>query len=144
MAEKIPPHPPRHIQQPPPDDSYEHDLHPDMPSGQDHFSSAPEPGRMGRTLADEKEAYDRFPQFTADELKRIPLMPVGSQLEQGATYIDLAEPVIQAFTAYDEMVAGPEHIYVPKKDTSYLLWNRLLGVTNPARLDQGNAMPPGR
>lgn len=144
MAEKIPPHPPRHIPQPPPDDSFEYDLHPDKLAGEGHFAHVPEPGRMGRTLADEKEAYERFPQFTADDLKRIPLMPIGTQLEQGATYVDLAEPVMREFTALDEMVAGPEHLYVPKKDTGYLLWNRLLGVTNPARLDEGTATPPGR
>jgi hypothetical protein len=27
-------------------------------------------------------------------------------------------------------------LYVPKKDTNYVLWNRLNQVTNPARLDE--------
>jgi hypothetical protein len=144
MAEKIPPHPARHIQQPPPDDAFEHDLHPHMLAGEDHAPPAPEPGLEGRTLADEKQSHARFPQLTAADLKRIPLMPEDVRLEQGATYINVAEPVLQEFTARANMTAGPDDRYVPKKDTDYLLWNRLIGVNNPARLDEGNPSPPSR
>ena len=87
MAEKIPSHPPRHIQQPRPDDNFEHDLHPNMLAGEDHAPPAPEPGKYGRTLADVKEMYARFPSFTQAELKRSPLVPEGARLEQGATYL---------------------------------------------------------
>jgi hypothetical protein len=31
------------------------------------------------------------------------------------------------------MTAGQHHMYVPKSETDYQLWNRLIGVTNPER-----------
>ncbi|MFI5273804.1 MAG: hypothetical protein ACHQ4H_12295 [Ktedonobacterales bacterium] len=142
MAEKIPPHPARHIQQPPPDDAFEHDLHPNMLAGEDHSPPAPDAGRSGRTRADDKRMHARFPRFTAADLKRIPVLPAGARLEQGATYLDASEPVIAEFTALANMIAGPRNLYVPKKDTDYLLWNQLLGVENPARLDEGTATAP--
>ncbi len=144
MAEKIPPHPPRHIQQPQPDDSFEHDLHPHMLAGEDHSPPAPEPGKEGRTLADMKAMYDKFPELSDADLKRIPVLPEGARLEQGATYLDAAEPVPAEFTnPSGDFVAGPNNLYVPKKDTDYLLWNKLLGVTNPGRLDEGSAPASG-
>jgi hypothetical protein len=143
MAEKIPPRPPRHIRQPQPDDSFEYDLRPNMLAGEDHTPPAPEPGKEGRTLADEKHVYTKFPHLTRADLKSIPVVPRGARLEQGATYLDAAEPVITEFTVPSgDMTAGPHNLYVPKKDTDYLLWNRLLGVTNPARLDEGPAVEP--
>ncbi|MGZ3636531.1 MAG: hypothetical protein ACXVCX_01690 [Ktedonobacterales bacterium] len=144
MAEKIPPHPPRHIQQPQPDDTFEHDLHPNMLAGEDHSPLAPGPGTYGHTLADVNEMYDKFPDLTHADLKRIPVLPEGARLEQGATYLDAAEPIPGEITAPSgDFVAGPQNLYVPKKDTDYLLWNRLLGVTNRARLDESDAPPPG-
>lgn len=142
MAEKIPPHPPRHIQQPQPDDSFEHDLHPNMLAGEDHSPPAPEPGRSGRTLADVKEMYEKFPELTDSDLRRIPVLPEGARLEQGATYLDAAEPIPGEFTnPSGDFVAGKRNLYVLKKDTDYLLWNKLLGmgVSNPARVDEGTA-----
>jgi hypothetical protein len=38
--------------------------------------------------------------------------------------------------AMANMTAEEGHYYVPKKDTDYLLWNRLNQVSNPARLDE--------
>ena len=35
------------------------------------------------------------------------------------------------------MEAGPDAWYVAKRDTDYLLWHRLLGVTNPERVETG-------
>lgn len=144
MAEKIPPRPPRHIQQPQPDDTFEHDLHPNMPAGADHSALAANFGTYGRTLADVKEMDDRFPELTHADLKRIPVLPEGARLVQGATYLDVAEPIPGEITAPSgDFVAGSQNLYVPKTDTDYLLWNRLLGVTNPARLDEGDETPPG-
>src|SRR5690348_13548016 len=139
MAEKIPPHPPRHIQQPQPDDTFEQDLHPNMPAGADLSALR---ANFGRTLADVKEMNDKFPDLTHAELRRIPVVPEGARLEQGATYLDAAEPIPGEITAPSgDFVAGPQNLYVPKKDTDYLLWNRLLSVTNRARLDESDEPP---
>lgn len=146
MAEKIPPHPPRHIQEPQPDDSFEHDLHPNMLAGEDHSPPAPEQGRSGRTLAGVKAMYDKFPELSDADLGRIPVLPEGARLEQGATYLDAAEPIPAEFTnPSGDFTAGPHNLYVPKKDTDYLLWNKLLGigVSNPERVDKGTSPPSG-
>lgn len=36
------------------------------------------------------------------------------------------------------MEAGANNWYVPKTEVSYWLWNRLIGVENPERLDEPN------
>ena len=61
-------------------------------------------------------------------------MPEGSRLEQGATYIDLAQDEPKEFTALGNMEAGPQNCYVLKSAVDYSLWNRLIGVENPERL----------
>jgi len=38
------------------------------------------------------------------------------------------------------MTATPDHLYVAKKNTDYILWNRLNQVDNPRRVDE-NAPP---
>src|SRR6266705_1973714 len=40
------------------------------------------------------------------------------------------------FVARSNMVADVVNAYVPKKETDYLLWNRLNQVETPARLDE--------
>ena len=74
--------------------------------------------------------------LTNDELKSVQIMPEGSRLQQGAKYIDLHHLEQGEFTATSEMVAGPENAYVSKKETDYVLWNRLNQVDTPARLDE--------
>ena len=74
--------------------------------------------------------------LTNDELKSIQLVPAGTRLQQGAKYIDLHNLEQGEFTATSEMVASPENAYVSKKETDYVLWNRLNQVDTPARLDE--------
>ncbi|HEY4385466.1 MAG TPA: hypothetical protein VGN34_13485 [Ktedonobacteraceae bacterium] len=44
---------------------------------------------------------------------------------QGSKYIDLLRLEQGAFVALANMVAEPDHYYVSKKETDYVLWNRL-------------------
>ncbi len=74
--------------------------------------------------------------LTNDELKSVQILPEGSRLQQGAKYIDLHHLEQGEFTATSEMMAGPENAYVSKKETDYVLWNRLNQVDTPARLDE--------
>lgn len=71
-----------------------------------------------------------------DELKSITILPAGTRLEQGAKYIDLRHLERGEFVATSTMVADITNAYVPKKETDYLLWNRLNQVETPARLDE--------
>ncbi len=74
--------------------------------------------------------------LTNDELENISIVSEGTRLQQGAKYIDLHHLEQGEFTATSEMVASPSSAYVSKKDTDYILWNRLNEVDTTARLDE--------
>ena len=83
-----------------------------------------------------KELHTRLGDLTNDELKNVSIVPTGTHLEEGAQYIDLTHLERGAFFADASMVAPSDHYYVAKKETDYVLWNRLNQVENPARLDE--------
>ena len=113
---------------------YPADLNPDAAAGINYGRVGPHPEKDDpRTAYDVKEAHRRLHDFTDDQLKRIPILPAGSRLEQDATYIDLADPARKEFKATSGMEAGPDSLLVPKSEVDYQLWNRLRGVTDPAR-----------
>jgi hypothetical protein len=93
-------------------------------------------GAPGMSAADVKALYDKFPEFSKGDLARIPIVPQGTHLESGATYFDLADLARGPFTALGEELVEFDHYYVPNARVDYVIWNRLAGVSNPARLDQ--------
>lgn len=104
------------------------------------LGTATPPG-VGYTAYSIKEMHTKLADLTDDELKNINIVPTGTRLEEGAQYIDLNHLENGAFVGDASMVALPEHYYVAKKETDYVLWNRLNQVENPARLDEPG--PPG-
>ena len=64
--------------------------------------------------------------FTDDDLKQIPVLREGAPLEQGATYLDLADARREAFKINGGHRAEAGHYYVPKNRTPYPIWNRLV------------------
>jgi len=113
---------------------YQQDMNPDAAAGINWGRVGPHPEKDDpRTAYDVKEAHRRLADFTDDQLKQIPIMPAGSRLEQDATYIDLAAAVREEFKATSGMSVGPDSLIVPKREVDYQLWNRLRGVTDPAR-----------
>lgn len=122
-----------------PDHTPRQDLNPDFLAGRNQGTLGSHPERQsGHTLYDYKDIQRQLHGLSNAELKQIPVMPEGSRLEQGATYVDLYDQNAQPFSAMGDMAAGPDNLYVPKSDTDYVLWNRLTGVTNPERLDEAN------
>ncbi len=87
------------------------------------------------TTADQvKELTRRLQGFTDDELRRIPVVTEGSRLQNGAAYLDLAQEGERVeFTVAGFTLVGPGHWYVPKRETDYVLWNRLAGIKDPER-----------
>jgi len=125
-----------------PNDAWQHELDPETAAGMNYDLEGPHPEKQNPPTAYDLKGLNRcLDQFTDDELKRIPVLPTGSRLEQGATYIDLAQPNPREFTAMGDMTAGPGNRYVPKTEVGYVLWNRLTGVTNPERLDEARRAP---
>jgi hypothetical protein len=106
------------------DEDWDRDLHGDDRAGQ-HAGV-----HDVRTFRgdDVKALYDRFPDFTKDDLKRIFVLAQGERLEQGAVYLDLSEETREPFVAQGGMEAQEPHIYVPKALVDYETWNRLTGT----------------
>ncbi len=89
-----------------------------------------------RDANDIKELHTSLADLSDAELKSLVILPAGTRLEQGAKYIDLHRLEDGEFVATASMVASPDNYYVPKKETDYLLWNRLNQVDTPERLDE--------
>jgi len=123
---------------------WDQDLHPDGSPGEYQGARELEPGKAGLT-AEAIKALQQGPlrELTNEQLREIPILPVGSRLRQGATYLDLNDPQRHLFTAMGDMVAGVNNYYVPKDNIDYTLWNRLVGVTNPERLDIADGQEQG-
>ncbi|HEU5012760.1 MAG TPA: hypothetical protein VFT66_09465 [Roseiflexaceae bacterium] len=118
-------------------EEYRADMNPHPLAGQNNMA-ADQQEKNAPTAYDVKDVHRQFSGFTDDELKQIPVLPAGMRLEQGATYVDLQDEQLQEFTARGDMSAEAGHYYVPKSEVSYPLWNRLIGITNPERLDEAD------
>jgi hypothetical protein len=116
--------------------SYDQDLNPNNRAGMNYDQEGPHPEKITHTAYDVKEAHRRLQGLSDDELKRIPILPEGSRLEQGAVYIDLKEDAPEEFTAMGGMEAREGGWYVPKNEVDYPLWNRLIGIDNDDRLKE--------
>jgi hypothetical protein len=114
-------------------DEYRNDLNSNAMAGQNIGAVGRHPEKGSRTAHDIKGLHARFSDWSDAELKQIPVLPAGSRLEHNATYIDLAAARPTEFTATADMAAGSGQCIVPKTEVPYQIWNRLLGITNPAR-----------
>jgi hypothetical protein len=121
--------------QPPVEENFTKDLHGNMFAGEHHGERGASE-KVGPRAHEIKRLHKTLADLTDDELKQIVLVPQGQRLEQGAKYIDLAHLEQGEFTALANMIAEPDHYYVPKQENDYVLWNRLNQVDNPARLDE--------
>ncbi len=119
-------------------EEYQDDLNPNAMAGQNIGVGETAPFREARTAFDVKGAHRRLNALADDDLKEIRILPEGSRLEQGATYLDLKDLDRGEFTATGDMEAGRDNWYVAKKDVHYNLWNLLIGVDNPERLGEAD------
>ena len=103
-------------------------------AGQNIELGETQPANTAPTVYDITPVHRRCQECSDDELKQIRILPGGTRLEQGATYLDLAHLGLGEFTATGEMSAGPHHWMVAKKEVPYELWNRLIGVETPERV----------
>ena len=119
-------------------DEWQQDLNPNLMAGQNVGIEGPHPEKDAPNAYEIKDLHNQLEGYTSDELKQIPVLPRGSRLEQGATYVDLRDAERKQFTAMGNMEAGPSNWYVPKTEVGYELWNRLTKVQNPERLGEAN------
>lgn len=111
-------------------DKYRGDLNPNFRAGQqydgDHYDTIP--------AAEVKAIHDRYPDWDDELLESIPVMVVGSRLEEGATYFDLAKPEAGEWTGMNNITVADGEWIVPKSDVEYDVWSLITGVTDPQRL----------
>jgi hypothetical protein len=120
-------------------EEYRRDLNPDALSGQNIGVDDKRARKTGRTAYDVKQLHrERLDDLQDDALKQITVLDTGERLKQGATYIDLNDRARGEITATGDMIVTADNLYVAKDDTPYWIWNMLIGVENPERLDTGN------
>ena len=95
-------------------------------------------GGMGPSAYDAKDMHRLWNGLSDADLKQLPVLPEGTRLEQGGAYFDLNDPNRGEFKATGKMEAGSEHRFVAKSAVPYPLWNALIGVDNPERLNVGD------
>ncbi|MFP4439602.1 MAG: hypothetical protein ACLFVO_20355 [Chloroflexaceae bacterium] len=118
-------------------EEWRQDLNPDALAGQNVGQPAAHLEQDVPTAYEVQELRDILrSDFNEDELRRIPVLPEGSRLQQGAVYVDLYDQNREEFKATGQWEVTADHWYVPKKETPYPIWNRLIGVENPARLNR--------
>jgi hypothetical protein len=115
---------------------YRRDLNPDPMAGQHHGVHSS--GEMGPSAYDVKDMHRLWSGLSDADLKQLPVVPEGTRLEQGAVYFDLNDPNRGEFKAMGYMEAGPQNRFVAKSAVPYPLWNALIGVDNPERLNVGD------
>jgi len=121
-----------------PEEEFRRDLYPN-PYGGQNVGVASEAAYDDATSAyDLKPANRALQDFEDDELKQVPILRAGTRLEQGAVYVDLHDPNRREFKALGSMSAERGQWLVPKSAVDYVLWNRLIGVTDPERLNQAD------
>jgi hypothetical protein len=114
-------------------DEYQQDLNPNAMAGQNIGLPGSHVEKRARTMHDIKDLHARFRDWPDEDLQQVPVLPAGSRLEQGATYIDLNEPEPREFTATGDMQAATHQHVVAKSSVPYEVWNRLLGLENVVR-----------
>lgn len=113
---------------------YQQDLNPHAAASQNFSLTRTHPEKnSARTAYDEKEAHRQLVDWTAEDLKQVPLLPACVRLEQGAMYVDLRDPARREFTASGDMQVPIDGLYVPKSEVDFRIWNRLLGKRAPER-----------
>jgi hypothetical protein len=117
------PKPQREVKHPP---EWEGDLNPAHMAGQ-NIGPTDIGEESSYTAYDIKDLHRALAAFTNDELKQIPVLPEGTRLQQGATYIDLTEHPPTEFKVNGGVATGRGQLVVPKDRVPYTLWDRLLG-----------------
>jgi hypothetical protein len=84
----------------------------------------------------DKEARADLPELSTDDLKRLPILTVGTRLDQGSVYVDLNDLGKGPFKAVGDQEAGPTNRYVAKRDTDYEMWDRVVGQGRPAEVER--------
>ncbi|HEX8464501.1 MAG TPA: hypothetical protein VF627_07770 [Abditibacterium sp.] len=111
---------------------FDRDLRPHEFAGNNSGQDDPQPN--GRNAYEFKDLHEKFPQLSSSDLKSLAILPLGTPLEQGATYIDLNRLEEGEFKARADFQITETNLLVAKNSVDYELWDRLRG--HGERVDQ--------
>ena len=98
---------------------WQHDLNPDRLAGQNIGPASEDLASPHATAFHLRKRGHVLGRLDDEELKQVPLVPEGSRLQQGATYVNLTDQSLQEFTATAEITASPGDAYAPKDRVPY-------------------------
>ena len=114
-------------------DEWQRDLNPGHLAGQNVGHASDVRTESGMTAFHLRKRGHDLRGLDDDDLKQVPVVPMGTRLQQGATYVDLNEPEPKEFTARADMQARPGNAFAPKDQVPYEIWNRLIGEEKPGQ-----------
>ncbi|NJN19059.1 MAG: hypothetical protein HC822_23805 [Oscillochloris sp.] len=116
-------------------EEWRRDLNPDPQAGQNRGGAHLNADET-QTAVTLHSVQPHLADLSEEELRRVPIVPPGSRLKQGAVYLNLRDAANHEFTATGDQEATPNDLLIPKSEVDYPLWNKLLRVMNPARRDE--------
>jgi hypothetical protein len=110
---------------------YQQDLGPDASKGLNYGKEGADVST--RSAFDIKLMHGWLSEFSSDELRQLRVLNPGVRLETAATYLRIDEEERGEFSAQGTEDVLEGEIYIPKKETPYELWNRLIHKELPSK-----------
>ena len=84
--------------------------------------------KPGRTAYDIKALHEKWPGLSDRILKQIPLLDIGTSLQERAQYFDLMHPERGEFKGRSDWAVEPTSYLVAKKQVDPEFWNALIDI----------------
>lgn len=112
------------------------DTVPDPPRPEEGTAAPHSHADESTNAAADKGLRERFDDLRDDELARLSILRPDTQLEQGAVYLDLDDLDRGPFKAIGGEKTRPGQHVLAKRESDYLLWNRLAGQSTSPEIDR--------
>jgi hypothetical protein len=114
-------------------DEWQQDLNPNHLAGQNIGQESDQRERTDMTAFQLRKRGYELRGLDDNDLKQVPVLAEGTRLQQGATYVNLADDEPREFRATGNVTAEPGDAYAPKDKVPYEVWNRLIGEPKPGQ-----------
>ena len=114
-------------------DEWQKDLNPNHLAGQNIGQESDEQERTDVTAFHLRKRGYELRGLDDNDLKQVPVLAEGTRLQQGATYVNLADNEPREFKATANVTAEAGDAYAPKDKVPYEVWNRLIGEPKPGQ-----------
>ena len=114
-------------------DEWQQDLNPNHLAGQNIGQESEQRERTDVTAFHLRKRGYELRGLDDNDLKQVPVLAEGTRLQQGATYVNLADDQPREFKATADVTAEPGDAYAPKDKVPYEVWNRLIGEPKPGQ-----------